>query len=470
MRQAVRLARKWAGGLLGAAALALSVGAQAEYTFNLDEGLDASVSGDMRIRLEGFDRSVVSPEMEVYGRALDAGPAYKYLRVRTRIGGTLKFADWMKINARFANRTHYYVSHPNARNNSGPGTWEVPDEVVLDLMNIQLMDIGDTKWTLTLGRQEFPLGNGMVFLEGTPYDQGRTIYFDGLSAVLKEDKDTLKLFAFYNNYKDKFAFIDDQNRALGRGDIFTTGAYWTHAFRKDLNTDLYYIFANVNDPRPERNDPIERNFPWGGPPPQTDTDARIHTVGGRLFGAAHEQVDYSIEYAQQAGEYNRTTDLTGDLLDARLTLKAPKDTLFSPSLLLQYTSFSGDDPDSADEFEGWDPLFASYPIFREELLPILFNGNWSNIDQYRVMGNAKVNQCWSVSAAYAYLAADFGDSVNASGGGMGDSIGHLFSVFVDYTPNKWLKFSVELAEFFPNSYWNEGDNSTWGRFQTIISF
>jgi hypothetical protein len=476
VKQQVGLVRRWAVGVLGAAALALCTVARADINFAIEEGLDAAVGGDMRIRLEGFDRSVLSPENAVYGRAIDFGPAYQYLRVRTRLWGSLKFEDWMKLNARLTNRTQYYKSHPNERNNSGPMTWEFPDEVVLDALNIQLMNVLDTNWSLTLGRQDFPLGNGMVFLEGTPYDQGRTIYFDGLSAVWKEDKDTLKLFAFYDNYKDKFAFWDDQNRALRRGDIFTTGAYWTHNFRKDLNTDLYYIYANVNDPRPEMNDPIERNFRWSGPPPQCDNDTLVHTAGARVFGALHEQVDYSVEYAEQYGDYNHDIDVSGDLLDARLTLKAPKDTLFSPSVLFQYTSWSGDDPDSAGEYEGWDPLFASYPIFREELLPILFNGNWCNMDQYRVEGRAAVNQCWSVAAAYAYLAADYGDSVDASGGGNGDSLGHLVSVFVDYKPafkiakRVGMSFALELAEFFPSSYWNDGDNSTWGRLQTIFSF
>jgi len=464
------MARWWRRGL-AAAALVACTGAQAAHTVALADDVDLTVGGDMRLRLEGFERTVISPEMEVYGGAQQWGPAYRYLRVRTRLWGTVAFGESMKLNARLVNRSHHVFSRPG-ENNDGPGTWEFPDEVILDLMNIQLSNIADSDWSLTLGRQEFPLGSGMVFLEGTPYDQGRTIYFDGLSAVMKKEKDTLKLFAFYNNYKDKFAFIDDQNRRLSRGDIFTTGAYWTHGFKPSLNTDLYYIYANVNDTRPTLGgfDGIERNFPYAGPPPQSDADALIHTAGVRLFGAMHEQVDYSLEYACQDGEYNRSSDLTGDLLDARLTLKAPKGTRFSPSLLLQYTSWSGDDPDSANEFEGWDPLFAGYPIFREELLPILFNGNWTNMDQYRLEARASAGPCWKFAAAYAYLRADYGNLANAAGGGGGDSIGHLVSAFVDYAPTTWLKFAVEVAHFFTNSYWDGGDDSTWARFQTIVEF
>jgi len=475
VKQQLGPARRWVVGVLGAATLTLCTLATAEFTVNLDDGVDASVGADMRIRLEGFERSVVSPEMAVYGRAQEWGPAYEYLRVRTRVWGTLKVEDWMKINARLVNRSQYYTSRPG-ENNDGAATWEFPDEVIFDLLNIQLTNIADTNWSLTLGRQEFPLGNGMVFLEGTPYDQGRTIYFDGISAVYKTECDTLKLFSFYDHYKDKLLPIfDDQHRHLRRGDIFTTGAYWTHTIRKELNTDLYYIYANANDTRSDEFVGADRNFPWG-PAPCADQDEVVHTVGARIFGAPHEQVDYSLEYAEQRGEQNHDIDMTGSLLDARLTLKAPADTLFKPSVLLEYTSWSGDDPDSADEQEGWDPLFSSYPIFREELLPIMFNGDWSNMDQYRVEGRVAVNQCWSVAAAYAYIRADYGDLCSASGGGTGDSIGHLVSFFVDYTPSikimdkVGMKFAFEVAHFFPSSYWTEADDSTWGRFQTIFSF
>lgn len=452
MKREALQARRWVTGILGAATVLVCAAAQAEHSLALGDGLNLSYGGDMRIRLEGYDRPVTNPDMTT----MDNGPAYQYLRVRTRVWGSLSVEEWMKINACLTNRSQHFTSRPG-ENNDGPATWEFPDEVILERLNIQLINLGDSDWTLTLGRQDFPLGNGMVFLEGTPYDQGRTIYFDGLSAVMKKEKDTLKLFAFYNDYKDKTVFIDDQNRPLRRGDIFTPGVYWTHTFRKGLNTDLYYIFADVTD---------HTDTPGG------DADADIHTAGGRVFGALHEQVDYSIEYAQQFGEYDRDedVDLTGDLLDVRLTFKAPKDTLFSPSVMLQYVSFSGNDPSSADEDEGWDPIFAAYPIFREELLPVMNRGDWTNLDMYRVEGRAKVNQCWTVTAAYAYLAADFGDETMRGMGGQGDSLGHLVSLFVDYKPVKWLSFAFEVAELFPSSYWDDGDNCTWGRFQTTVTF
>jgi hypothetical protein len=455
--------RQWTTGLLATAALSLCLSAGAGYTpgqgqtFNLGaEGIDATIGADMRIRLEGYERTVVDPEMCL--PTSEFGPAYEYLRVRTRLWLGVKVQDWMKFNARLVNRSQYFSSRPG-ENNDGWRTWEFPDETIFDQLNLQLPNIADSDWSLTIGRQDLPLGNGMVFLEGTPYDQGRTIYFDGVSAVMKKANDTLKLFAFYNRYQDKtLPVINEQHRRLSRGDIFTAGAYWTHTFRKCLSTDLYYIFADVMD-----------NAATGD---LGDDDAEMHTAGLRLFGAPHDQIDYSLEFARELGPRQvEAFDLSNTLIDARLTLKAPKDTKLSPSLLLQYTFFSGDKPET-EGFEGWDPMFATYPIFREELLPIMFGGRgFSNLHQGRLEGRVAISKTVSVATAYAYLRADQDDlSMSGGRGGSGSCFGQLVSAFVDYKPRPYLSFALEVAEFYPGSYFEDGDNSTWGRFQTTLTF
>ena len=432
------------------------------------------LGADMRIRLTHFDREVVSPEHAVYGGKIDNGPGYDYMRIRSRIWGSLQLAEGVKINARFVNRIHFVSSSPASENNDGAATWEYPDEVVLDKLNLELTDIAGSDWSMKLGRQDMILGNGMIFLEGTPYDQGRTIYFDGLSLRYKGEKDTLTTFAFYNNYKDKTVFINDRNRRLRQGDIFTTGAYLTHNFSRCLSTDVYYIYANLNDTDPGQFDKCERNWPWGGPPPATDADVLVHTFGGRIFGALTEKIDYSVEYAEQRGKRDHNDDLTGSMLDARLTTKLPGETCWwvPKSLLFELTRFSGDDPSSGDEMEGWIPLFAGYPIWREELLPIMFNADWTNMTQYRVQANFPFNECVHAWLAYAFIRTDYGELPNAGGGGSewNDNIGHLVSAVVDYKVNNWLKFAFEASQFFAGNYWTDGDDSRWLRFQTVFTF
>jgi hypothetical protein len=293
----------------------------------------------------------------------------------------------------------------------------------------------------------------MIFLEGTPYDAGRTIYFDGLTLRYKTEADDLALFAYYSKHKDTAVFINDQNRALRRGDIFTAGTYWTHHFSKEFNTDLYYIYTKVND------DDVNS----GG-----NSNAYVNTVGGRVFGAPHDLMLYSVEYAREYGESSRGMDFTGSLFDGRLTLLTPEDVIFDPTLMLQFTSLSGDDPSSTDEFEGWDPIYAQYPIFREELLPIMLRDNWTNLDQYRAQLVLHLTEKMTFTGAYAYLSADYGEAAPGFGGG--DSIGQLLSGFLDIKLTRNLSVAFEAAAFMPSSYWVDGHNCEWLRFQTVYRF
>ncbi len=454
--------------LLAAACLAVvavfslvATAAYEPFEYEYAEGLKLRLGMDFRLRYEGFDRNVIWPD----GNAPPNGPAVEYLRVRTRLWGSVDLAENLVFNVRLVNRWHYFTSHILSDNNNGWATWEAPDEVIFDQLSLTMSNLFDSPWSVTLGRQDMILGNGMIFLEGTPYDQGRTIYFDGVTIRYGGEQDKLTLFAFYNDYKDEFLVINDRNRRLRRGDVFTTGAYWTHEFDKAVKTDLFYNYTDIDDDRwqPWATDSSERNHP-------ADENARIHTYGARVFGSPHELVDYSAELAFQNGSNFRATSsqkMTGMMADLRLNLKAPQDIPTKPSLLLEYTYMSGNDPGSPDEFEGWHPLFAEYPIWREELLPIMLNGNWTNLHQYRAEAKFRLPYKLVFTAAYAYLLADEG---RLGTGGGGDNFGQLLSAFLDFPVTDQLSFSLESAFFFPGDYWTDGHNSKWYRAQVVYKF
>ena len=441
---------------------ALAPAAFADYSYEYAGGRHISIGADVRIRLTHFDRDTIHPGMVPDGSGgwkepLPNGPALEYIRVRERVWGSIELSSNIKLSARLVNRWHHFSSSIGD-NNDGTRTWEFPDETVVDQLKLDVTNIADSDWSLTLGRQDVFFGNGMIFLEGTPYDQGRTIYFDGLRVRYQTEKDDLNLFAFYNDFKDKTVFINDQNRQLRRGDIFTTGVYWTHHFNKDFNTDMYYIYSNVRD---NNSDSGARNH-------VKDSDAYINIVGGRVFGDPTDLIGYSVEYAREFGEGGENMDdYTGSLFDGRLMIHPPKDIKFSPEIMLEMTSLSGDDPTS-DEMEGWDPLFAEYPIWREELLPIMLNGNWTNLNQYRAQVILHLTKKINLTTAYAFLTADYGEAAPGFGGG--DTIGQLFSAFLDIKLNDHLSVSFEGASFIPSSYWVEGNDTHWLRFQTVYKF
>ena len=284
------------------------------------------------------------------------------------------------------------------------------------------------------------------------------------------------MLALYNSYKDGTVFINDQNRRLRRGDSWIFGPYWTHRFNDSFNTDLYYLYTEIDD---DFENTDERNHP-------SDENAELHIAGIRVFGAPHPQIDYSVEFAQQFGDWmpgqNAEADFEGRMVDARLDLKAAEGTPLKPVLQLEYTYLSGDDPGTANEYEGWHPAYAEYPIWREELLPILFNGNWTNLNQVRtalgtqLLGQTRCTKAVNLLLAWSYLWADEGDFGGFAGGapaassGGGDEIGHLYSAFLDILVNDSLSFALEAAEFRPGNHWGAGESSEWLRFQTVFRF
>ncbi len=459
--------------------LALVVGvfvglvASADYTFEYAPGKKCSIGGDIRLRLTRFDRNAIRPS----DWGPNNGPALEYMRVRERVWGCFEMWQDVHLNLRLVNRWQRFSSAPWSPNNQayayddndGTNTWQFPDEVIFDKLNLNFQNVMDSNWSIKIGRQDIMFGNGMVWLEGTPFDQGRTIYFDGIRATYANEKDTVDLVAVRNGYKDNFLVINDRERPLRLGDLWAAGIYWTHHQSQKFNTDLYYFYVNFDG----TDVPVQRaqNSYYD--------DTQLHVVGARVFGSPTDQVSYSLEAARQfgcIGSYS-AQDATGSMVDARLSLKAAEGTRGNPVLSFEYTYWSGDDPSSNSEFEGWHPVFSEYPIWREELLPILINGNWTNLHQFRTQVGFDLSKKVHFTGAWAVLRTDYGDDTTtwtaapAHTGSNGDGgFGHLLSAFIDYKATDALAVALEASAFRPSNYWDDGHNSTWIRLQFVYTF
>lgn len=438
-----------------AAALVLSLPVLADRVYDLDDGLKLSLGGDVRLRWEIIDRNVPRPNVH------DDGPDIQYLRVRPRVWGSLELLDpHVKLNLRLTNRMHFTSSRPGD-NENGAAHWEFPDEVVLDMANIELIDILGDNSCLKIGRQDLGFGYGMILSEGTPFDQGRTVYHDGITYRYTHEKHKVTLFSFYDSWKDHSVFINDQNRRLAIGDIFTAGAYYTYSHDPKLNLDLYYMYNDVDDDYPTQ---AINSWP-------TDSNLSLHTIGTRLFGQAMPQLGYSVEMAKQGGYNNLGEDNQGFMFDARITLSAPKDTPMKPAIGLEYMFLSGDRNDSGKN-EGWFPLMSAAPLWGDDLLAIQYNGFWSNMH----MASSELIffpiEDLKVQIGAAFYQADTTKSTLATHdpANDGDNIGMRLFAFAYYTVNKHLSFATEIAHFDPGDYHHNGHKSLWARFQTVLTF
>ncbi|NOY80427.1 MAG: alginate export family protein [Kiritimatiellaeota bacterium] len=455
------------GALLGLSFLVAGGVFAKGWTYEYSEGKECRIGADIRIRMTRFDRNAIWPG----DWGVNNGPALEYLRVRERVWGCFDLWADTCLNIRLVNRWHRFGSSPNDPNNqafayddgTGANTWNFPDEVIFDQLNLSFQNVLDSNWSVTLGRQDIVFGNGMVWLEGTPFDQGRTIYFDGVLAKYQQEGDTLSLALVRNGYKDNTLVINDRERNLRLGDIWAAAAYWTHEFSSKVNTDLYYFYVDINDEDPGVLPAVEYNH-------FADENAELHIVGARVFGSPTEQIDYSIEAAQQYGNrmISTSADVTGSMVDARLALKAAEGTSMNPVLSFEYTYLSGDDPTSNREYEGWHPVFAEYPIWREELIPILNNANWTNLKQLRTQLKLDLSEKVTLTGAWAVLRADYGE--NGFNAPADDGFGQLLSAFLDVKVTDALAVAFEASAFRPGDYWADGHNSEWLRFQAVYSF
>ena len=297
--------------------LLISAGLYAETSLSLAEDVTLRLGGDIRARYEGYTTSAAAPEAQP-----NPSKTTEYFRVRTRLYGSLVLGQDIFINLRLANRFHYVTTSPNRNNKDGRNTWEFPDELYIDAANIVIRNLLDGHITITLGRQDLMLGNGLIFSEGTPFDQGRSVFSDGLTAKYEDELNTLTAFIFYDSWKDRAPIVNKKNRRLRSGDVFTAGLYATRILRDEISVDLYYMYNNLDDKHPET---AERAH-------VADESVKMHTVGGRFFGRFPRWMDYSFEAAHQLGEDAQRRNLAGNMLDARLGFHLADDSRLKPVL------------------------------------------------------------------------------------------------------------------------------------------
>ena len=173
--------------------MCLAAVAMAEYTIELQDDMKIRLGGDIRARYEGYTFNVAAPDVDKDGRH-----STEYFRIRTRLWGAFDFGEDVTFNLRLANRFHYVTTSPNRDNNNGKSTWEFPDEVYVDSANIEIRNLLDGLLTIKLGRQDLGFGNGMLFAEGTPFDQGRSVFTDGITLKFKTENDTVTIFTLYD--------------------------------------------------------------------------------------------------------------------------------------------------------------------------------------------------------------------------------------------------------------------------------
>lgn len=313
--------------------------------------------GDLRLRQEGFDHVPIRTAEP----AVTRGGHNDYFRIRPRLSAGVDFGEDLSLDARLCDEFRVQ--------NAGPKSYEWPDELILDRLELSLRNLLDGRVDLHVGRQDVSLGSGRLFAEGTAKDGSRTGFFDGARARVRlAEKTTLDLFGFYGRCENDLAIGHEHRDLTGLApgwngmDEATAGFFLDDRSLDALGWGVYYAW--LHDTAWRTRD--------GGRVPHED----VHTLGARLLPKFSEELSAELEGAFQwsgSDGYDRRAGFaTGGLKWG-----------FAPGAYVSANGLwlSGDDADTARR-EDFNVLFGRYPWI-SELMIYAFDadgvGTWHNL-------------------------------------------------------------------------------------------
>jgi hypothetical protein len=265
-----------------------------------------------------------------------------YLRVRSQLWGSWSpIARW-KLYAMLNNEhRHWYKSNKGFEHRK----FEI-HELIFESLYVEGKSIAGSPFGFVAGRQNLFYGEGFICWDGGPLDGSRTAYFNAL--LLTASFGTRRLDAHFISDPERDRYLpiaNNQKQSLIEWDETGAGLYYTDESFEGRKLEAYYFFKNEND----EDDAY----------PVSD----IHTVGARASGKGFGRLTFAAEGALQAGDRGTQDRLGyGGYLYGKYALPIER---VPVSLGTGAFYLSGDDPGSADRYEGWNPVYSRWPKWSE---------------------------------------------------------------------------------------------------------
>jgi hypothetical protein len=370
------------------------------------------------------------------------GKNYNYFRIRTSIWGRLDFDSQYSIYAKLTNEFKPYVT-PSRRGDI--------HEMVVDNLYLDLKNIFDSPLSLRIGRQNIIYGEGFLFIDGTPLDGSRTIYYNAIKATLAWEKLKIDFLGIINPRQDEFfPVINNRNKSLAEQKEQGFGYYAQYDPDARWHLEQYYFYKD------------ERSTP----------ETKLNTIGARVV---YKNSPWRVrsELAYQFGDYgsNDREGLGGyGFVDYTF-----QDVKFTPTLTIGGVYLSGDDPNTSDN-ESWDPLFSRWP-YKSELYCYILSmeksiAYWANMQLYKLGLNLKPGNKDSVDLAYMYLRANENTYASKSAfSNDGKERGHILQLIWKHVFNENLSGHIQVEYFHPGDYYvDTADDALFLRWQLLYKF
>ncbi|HOK56483.1 MAG TPA: alginate export family protein [bacterium] len=239
--------------------------------------------------------------------------------------------------------------------------------ILLDLAYIKVSDLLTPGLSLTVGRQEIQLGEGLVVgsrFRADMYpdvghlaavDLGLRKAFDAIRLDYAASAMPLNITAFMSKIDEEYDDTEDT-------DLY--GLNLGFKLAEVANFDVYYVKEMIRE-----------------------DNMSLDTVGVRAVVGipAVEGLSMKAEFAKQFGDYDDVVDFSGWALLAGFEYKMA--TAMEPTIKLNYARYSADDEDTDNEDEGWQlvfpsntgsrigPILYAYDTFKENEFDYVESGN-----------------------------------------------------------------------------------------------
>ena len=392
-----------------------------------------------RFRVEATDNAV----------SLDsaAGKNATYTRARTSLLGRWTPDRSLRFDLKFTNEFRYYLS-PAGRNFT-------LNETVVDFLNARWER---PAFTLTVGRQDFVLGEGFVVADGGPLDGSRTYYFNAVKFDWKPSpKGMLTFLYLYQPETDTLLpVINEQHQPMVE--------------QREVGYGLYYAgkagTAGVEAYALGKTQKANAKYPH---------ESDFVTLGGRLEAPLHPKLKLTAEAAGQTGTF-QDADMASYGGYAYLDFTPNWSLPLPGTLTLGLLHLSGDDPSTSD-WEGWDPAFSRWPKWSDSYIYTQTGefgrpAYWSDLGSIYAAMKFQLGPQWEYRFAWHHLTAPEPSpaAVGFADGG-GETRGELCVNKLSFKDGKRLAGHLIWELFLPgNHYSNDADRYGWFRVELSYRF
>ncbi len=429
-----------------------------------------------RLRQEIWDNVVTLNTLSLSTSGADRS----FLRLRTQLWGKADFSPNLGAYLRLTNEAKDYSLGPyQGFKNQDPGDKDGfdPDELIFDNLYADAKNIFGLPVDIRIGRQDFigTYGEGFLLMDGTPGDGSRSFYFNAAKINVRINPCFNFDLAYRSDPKTDIympsihpavsggGFVDNKKILTGSNEQAFV-AYGRVKPIDNMGIEPYYVYKT------------EQSVIGGTINGFAPSKLKLNTIGARALYSINSW-KFGGEFAHQWGDYDSGLDRSGN--GGYVFVGRNYDNMmWKPEWELRYVYLSGDDPNSTNKVETWDPLFSRNPYWNELIIYTLipetakFGGSipgyWTNMEILKAAVKLNFNPCTNLTLAYQYLWAP--EKTNGLPSDMfsndGKSRGHLPTAILNHKFTKNIDGMLQVEYFVPGSFYSDkADDAIFFRWQ-----